>query len=74
MMITKIGVSELSVPASALSIPSSATQNKNAGNKLPSTPDKKMISSLFFGTRRKYLIAQGSNTIPAEKIRKAATW
>ena len=74
IMITKMGVSELRVPVRALSIPSSAIQNKNAGSKLPNTPDMKMTSSLSFGTILKYLITEGSRTIPEKTMRKAATW
>lgn len=74
IIITKMGVSEFSVPASALSIPSSAMQNKYAGNKLPNKPERNMIPILSLGIRRKYLIAVGSNTIPENTIRSDATW
>ncbi len=40
VIIANIGVSALSVPASALSIFVSAIQNKYAGNRLPKRPDK----------------------------------
>ena len=73
-MMTNMGVNEFYVPASALSIPSSATQNKNAGSKLPSTPDIKIIATLLRGTCRKFLMADGSKTIPEKTIRNAATW
>lgn len=74
IMITKMGVRELRVPVRALSISSSAIQNKKAGNKLPNTPDKKMTSSLLLGISLKYLMADGSKTIPEKTIRRAATW
>ena len=73
VIITKIGVSELSVPANAPSIPISATQNKYAGKRLPKTPDIKIMPSLFTDTFLMYLIAQGSKTIPAKMIRSDAT-
>ena len=73
-MITKMGVSELRVPAKALSMPSSATQNKKAGSRLPITPDMKIMSILFLGTSLNDLNAHGNKTIPAETMRNAATW
>ena len=69
-----MGVSELSVPVSELSIPSSAIQNKKAGNKLPSMPDKKTVSIFPEGIWRKDRTATGSKMIPAETILTAATW
>lgn len=74
VIITKIGVNEFKVPARALSMPNSATQNKYAGKRLPKTPEIKIISSLFFGIILKCLIAAGSNTIPEKTIRNEATW
>ncbi len=72
-MMTKIGVNELRVPARALSIPSSAIQNKKAGIKLPSAPDIKIIDTLLRGTCLKCLMAAGSKTIPEKTMRSAAT-
>lgn len=74
VMITKMGVSELRVPASALSIPSSAIQKRYAGSKLPSKPERKITSSVSFGICLKYLMAVGSSTIPEKTIRNDATW
>lgn len=74
VIITNMGVKELRVPAKALSIPSSATQNKKAGNKLPKTPDIKISINLFRGIDLKCLIADGNSTIPEKTIRRAATW
>ena len=51
----KIGSEEFKVPVNAPSIPCSAMQNKKAGNKLPSTPDMKMVNNLSFGIILKYL-------------------
>lgn len=73
-MMTKIGVRQLSVPASELSIPSSAKQNKKAGRKLPSKPDRKTKISLWRGMLRMCWIVIGNNTSPAKTIRKAAIW
>lgn len=73
-MITKIGVSEFSAPAKELSTPSSAKQNKKAGNKLPRVPDKITSASLFLGISLKKRIALGSSTKPEATIRMAATW
>jgi len=69
-----MGVKEFNVPASALSIPSSATQNRYAGNKLPKTPDIKMMPSVPAGTFLKLIMAEGSSTKPAKTIRNEATW
>ena len=69
-----MGVRELRTPASALSIPCSAIQNKYAGIRLPNVPDKKMNIILFRGICLKVFIATGNNTIPEEIIRKEATW
>ena len=53
---TKIGVKEFRVPAKELSIFSSATQNKKAGNKLPKSPDRKIVPILFEGSCFQYLM------------------
>ena len=74
VMITKMGVRELSVPVKALSILSSAIQNKNAGNKLPNNPDKKTTINLSTGIWRIYFKAIGDKIIPEVTIRKDATW
>ena len=74
VMITKIGVRQFSVPASELSIPSSAKQNKKAGNKLPMAPDMNTMKSLFAGIFRTWLIVMGISTRPADTILKAANW
>lgn len=74
VIITKTGVRELSVPASALSIFSSAMQNKNAGIKLPRLPDKKTIDNFCSGILPMYLIVIGNNISPADKIRNEAIW
>ncbi len=71
---TNIGVREFNVPASPLSIFSSAMQNKKAGNKLPMLPDMNIKNSLLEGTLFMYFIVIGNNTSPAEKMRNAATW
>lgn len=55
VMITKIGVSALSIPASELSIPVSAIQNKYAGNKLPKAPERKTRGILLNGIILKLL-------------------
>ena len=68
-----MGVRELRVPARALSISSSAMQNKYAGSRLPSTPDKKIIDNFFAGTCLKFFIAMGNKTRPEEIIRSDAT-
>ena len=49
VIITKIGVRQFKVPANELSIPSSAKQNKKAGNKLPIAPDINTMKRLFTG-------------------------
>lgn len=72
-MITNMGVNEFKVPAKALSIPSSAMQNKNAGNKLPSTPDKKIMPILFLGIFEMYLMVTGNKIKPENTILSAAT-
>ena len=74
VIITKTGVRELSVAASALSIFSSAMQNKNAGIKLPRLPDKKTIDNFCNGILPIYLIVIGNNISPADKIRNEAIW
>jgi hypothetical protein len=68
VIITKMGVNELSVPASALSIPFSARQNKYAGNKLPSVPDKNTSHRFFSGIFFNEFTATGNNTMPDETI------
>ena len=73
VIITKMGVSELSVPAKALSIPSSAIQNKKAGNKLPNTPLRKTINIFLSGIFLNAANAKGNSTSPEDKIRIAAT-
>ena len=72
VIITKIGVRQFSVPAKELSIPSSAKQNKKAGNKLPSVPDKKTKKSLFRGISLIFFIVIGNNIKPAKTILKEA--
>ena len=72
VIIAKIGVRQLSVPAKELSIPSSARQNKKAGNKLPSVPDKKTKKSLFLGIFLMFLTVMGNNIKPAKTILKEA--
>ena len=74
VMITKTGVSVLSVPASALSIFPSAMQNKNAGIKLPILPDKKISKRFLGGIRPMYFMVVGNKINPDDTIRKAATW
>ena len=69
-----MGVNEFNVPASPLSIFSSAMQNKKAGIKLPMLPDKNIKNNLSDGTLLIYFKVMGSNTSPAEKILSAATW
>lgn len=72
VIITKMGVSELSVPANALSIDSSAIQKRKAGIKLPNVPDKNTSQHFFQGIFLIALKATGDNIIPAEKILSAA--
>ena len=72
--ITNTGVSELRVPANALSIFSSAIQNRKAGIKLPRLPDRKTIKSFLVGMLPIYFNVIGNKIIPADKTRKAATW
>ncbi len=74
VIITKTGVSALRVPARALSIFSSARQNKKAGNKLPRVPDKKTSKSFLAGIRLIYFTVIGNKIAPDDTIRKAATW
>ena len=73
-MITKMGVKEFSVPVSAPSMPCSAMQNKNAGNRLPNMPDIKMVNIFSLGINLKYFMADGNRTMPEKTIRNAATW
>jgi hypothetical protein len=68
-----MGVNEFKVPANALSMPSSAMQNKYAGSKLPSKPERKITPILFAGICLKHLMAVGSNTNPEKTIRNEAT-
>ena len=70
--ITKMGVRELRVPASALSMDSSAVQKRKAGIKLPKVPDKKTSQRFRHGIFFIALTAIGDNTIPAETILTAA--
>jgi hypothetical protein len=72
-IIANMGVSELSVPASALSILVSAIQNKNAGKKLPNTPENIIHPESLKGILLLCLINIGVSTIPAVIIRIAAT-
>ena len=68
IIITKMGVRQLSMPASELSISFSAMQNKNDGIRLPNKPDKKTYLSLATGILRNELIATGNSTKPADTI------
>lgn len=68
-----MGVSELSVPASALSILVSAMQNKNAGKKLPNTPENIIHHESLKGILLRCLINTGVSTMPAVIMRIAAT-
>ena len=72
-MIAHKGVSALNMDASELSIFISAKQYKNAGKKLPSSPDTTTVAILFFGIRLQPLKANGSITSPALKILMEAT-
>ena len=72
VIITKMGVRELRVPANALSMDSSAIQNRKAGIKLPNIPDKNTSQHFCQGIFLTALTATGNNTIPAEKILIAA--
>ena len=74
MMMTKMGVSELSIPASELSISCSTMQKRNAGNRLPKAPDKKMMGNLLKGIFPNAFTATGSSNKPAVTILIAATW
>lgn len=67
------GVSALRLPASALSILDSARQKNTAGMALPSHPDQATYSRIDGEIRRKTPGINGINTIPADKIRMAAT-
>lgn len=72
--ITKTGVRQFKVPASELSIPSSAKQNKKAGTRLPIVPDIKTMKSLLEGIWRINFIVVGNSINPAETILRAAIW
>ena len=74
VIIAKIGVRQLSVPAKELSIPSSARQNKKAGNKLPSVPEMKTKKSLLRGIYLIFFTVIGNNIKPAKTILKEAIW
>ena len=74
VIITKTGVNELRVPANALSVFSSAIQNKKAGIRQPMLPDKKTSNIFFTGTSFRYFTATGNKITPDENTLKAATW
>ncbi|MCU0404097.1 MAG: hypothetical protein MUE99_06065 [Chitinophagaceae bacterium] len=67
------GVTAFSVPASALSIFSSATQKRMAGIKLPSQPEKSTIFRKSFGIWENAFKAKGIKTMPEVNILMAAT-
>ena len=70
---TNTGVSEFREPTKELSILVSAMQNKNAGIKLPSKPDRNMVKILLLGMVLNLRIATGNNTIPEKIMRKLAS-
>ena len=70
---TKTGVNELRVPASELSIFSSAMQNKKPGIRLPMLPDKKTSSSFFGGISLIYFKVTGNKIKPDDTTLTAAT-
>jgi hypothetical protein len=70
---TKMGVSELRVPVKELSSLVSARQNKKAGKKLPSNPDRITSNTFSFGIFLQDDQAKGNKIIPPAKSRRAAT-
>src|SRR5258705_13324870 len=71
--ITKIGVSEFSVPAKELSSRVSARQKRKDGKKLPSNPVSMIYPVFSFGTFLRVDHAKGNVMMPAEKSLSAAT-
>jgi hypothetical protein len=70
---TQIGVSELRMAASELSILlAMASAKRNAGKRLPSMPVDKTQPIFFRGILERWNTANGRKTMPAEKIRNAA--
>jgi hypothetical protein len=69
---TQIGVSELSIPASDPSIRVRASAKRNAGRRLPNTAPNITTPILLRGIFLKKKMAKGTNTNPAENIRKPA--
>src|SRR5687768_18387883 len=73
MTTTQIGVNELSIPASELSIFfSMAAAKRYAGNRLPNTADNITNEILLNGILLKCMMANGNKTKPAENIRNEA--
>ncbi len=69
----KSGVNAFNIPASEPSIFNSAMQNKKAGKKLPSSPDRRIMGNLSKGIFLNAFAAKGNRTKPALNIRNAAT-
>lgn len=68
------GVKELSIAAKELSIRVSAIQNKNAGKKEPSQPERITVPLFSFGIAFQAFHKNGLKTSPALKILIEATW
>jgi hypothetical protein len=69
-----MGVKEFRKPATELSILVSATQNKNAGIRLPRSVEIIMIPIFWEGIFLICRMADGIMMIPGQSIRIAATW
>jgi hypothetical protein len=74
MIRTKAGVSELTIPVTALSSSVCANAKRNAGTKLPINPDMKMSDKYLLLILRSHARAKGIIKSEADKIRIDATW
>ena len=71
-MTTQIGVSELRMPASELSILKIAMAKQKAGNRLPKIPARMIVPIFLLGSFAIWKTANGRNIMAAENIRNAA--
>ena len=72
-IMTKIGITELMIPATALLISVSAIGNRNIGIKFPQAAATKRYFSCFLGNFLMFIIASGIRRTDAMAIRKLPT-